>query len=420
MHRTRTFLADIRNKDPEWLRENVPFRFEPITEEELENKSNEEKARITIPRLNTLNPLPLVGFFADQFHPEINPYELDYTYLTKWLQYIPGPPPAGYVYPIKELEDLRWGYSGRCRDYMMKDLWRLPEDDKRVIDRLGELPKLVSDVDGYKLGTWFTPPGSDDSKRKQLALASREDISETYEWASSLWEDDPQHKALKESFEALSTALGSTKVNKLVCIGLGSLSPPPFHTLEELREGKREAQKNGMTIFYGHWYLRPYFKHLAAQTMAQVLKGQNDGKPLDLYAQDIGYREDDIKVLENDIGNLGNNHGRGNFTVLDGSPNAHEGFLMIDSETYVFAVQPAMPLRQMVCEVSTPAAILCVEIKTKGEKPDDDVPSSKVMEAKENEKPRPSDGLHLLGPHLYLSLPHCNLTLREADFSNDI
>ncbi|KAK8136861.1 hypothetical protein PG984_004801 [Apiospora sp. TS-2023a] len=101
MHRTRTFLATIRDQDPEWLRENIRFRFEPLTEEELESKTKEERAEIIIPRLNALNPLPLVGYFAEQFHPEINPLELDYSLITAWIQKYTDPLPNGYPFPIK-------------------------------------------------------------------------------------------------------------------------------------------------------------------------------------------------------------------------------------------------------------------------------------------------------------------------------
>ncbi|KAK8136862.1 hypothetical protein PG984_004802 [Apiospora sp. TS-2023a] len=313
---------------------------------------------------------------------------------------------------------------------MMHDLWRrgLPDDNEEVIARTKEVAKLVSDEDGYSMGTWFKPPVPEDAKERQLALASREEILETYKWACSLWEDHPEHKALKESFEALSADLGSnTKINKLLCIGLESLSPPPYYSLEALRKAYAEAQENQREYFFGDAYFRPYFQHLAAQTMAQVLKGNNDGKPLDLYAQEIGYREGDIEVLENDVGNLRDNHARGgHFTVLDGSLGRHEGFLKIDSETFVFTVQPTMPLRQMVCETSSPAAMLCLEIKTKGEEPDEEVHSFKVLEAKPDEVPRQSAGLHLPGPHMYLnpspSLFHLQpyLLFHEADLSNVI
>lgn len=82
MHHTRTFLVTIRDKDPEWVRKNVPFRFQPLTEEELEKNTKEKKAQIIKERLNALNPLPLVGYFADRFHPDINPFELDYALIT--------------------------------------------------------------------------------------------------------------------------------------------------------------------------------------------------------------------------------------------------------------------------------------------------------------------------------------------------
>ncbi|KAK7998792.1 hypothetical protein PG991_014467 [Apiospora marii] len=286
MHRTRTFLATIRDKDPRWLRDHVLFRFKPLTEEELENKTKQERAQIIVPRLDALNPLPLVGYLADSFHPEINPFELDYSLLTGWLEKYPGPPPDGYVFP----------FDGRLTGYMLRDLYKrgFPDDDEEMIARQKDVEKLVSDKDGYSTGSWFKPPLPENSKERLLDLATRQEILRTYQWACSLWEEHPQHKALKESFEALSANLGSTTINKLVCIGLGSLSPPPYHTLEELREAHEEAKKMKKEVYFGYYYLRPYFQHLAAQTVAQLLKHQNDGKPLDLYVQDIGYREDDI------------------------------------------------------------------------------------------------------------------------------
>lgn len=228
-----------------------------------------------------------------------------------------------------ELKELNWGHSERLKGYMLHDLYKrgLPDDAEETIARQKDVEMLVSDKDGYSMGTSFKPPLPEDSKERRLTLANRQEIFKTYQWACSLWAEHPQHKALKESFEALSAGLGSTEINKLVCIGLGSLSPPPYHTLQELRGAHEEAQKRKKDDYFGWYYLRPYFQHLAAQTVSQLLKRQNDGKPLELYAQDIGYREDDIQVLENDVGKLGNNHGNGkaNFTVLDGSPNSHEG-----------------------------------------------------------------------------------------------
>lgn len=269
----------------------------------------------------------------------------------------------------RELKELRWGHHEKLQAYMRRDLsWRsVPDNDEQTIARLKKVEDPVSDKDGYSLGTWFKPPVPKDSDERQLTLASRKEILETCKWASSLWEVHPEHKALGEPFKALSTDLGTTKINKLVCIGLGSLSQAPFHTLEELREAHEEAQEMEENYYWGLWHIRPYFQHLAAQTIAQILKDQNDGKPLDLYAQDIGYRENDIKVLEDNVDKFGNNDGKGNFAVLDGSPSPHEGFLKIDPETFVLTVQPTIPLRQMVCETSTPAAIMCIEIKDRKE-----------------------------------------------------
>ncbi|KAK8065578.1 hypothetical protein PG997_012325 [Apiospora hydei] len=387
MHRTRTFLAAIRDKDPEWLRKNVPFRFKPLTEEELENTTKEERARIIVPRLNALDSSPLVGYFAEKFHPDFIPYELDYTLLTTWIEKYEDALPTGYSFPYQELKALEWDHSDRLQEYMKRDLRNedglaLPDDDERVVARLKEVAKLVSDKDGYSMGTSFEPPFSKDSGSRSLTLANREDILKTHEWASSQWEGHLQRRALIESFKDLSSRLQTTRIKKLVCFGLGSLSPPPFYSLAELRE--EHEHKN---VYFGYTYLRPYFQHLAAQTIAEVLKDHNDGKPLDVYVQDVAYSEDDIGVLERDVNNLANSYARCKITVVDGSPNHHEGFLKIDSETFVLTVQPTVPLRQMVFEISSPAVILCTQTKGNGES-DEDLQSYRVLPA---ERGNPKD-----------------------------
>jgi len=101
MHRTRTFLADIREKDAKWLRDNVPFQFTPLTEDVLENKTTEERSQLIISRLNALNSSLLVGYFADRFHPEVIPHELDFTLLTSWITKDLPPLTKEYSFPFE-------------------------------------------------------------------------------------------------------------------------------------------------------------------------------------------------------------------------------------------------------------------------------------------------------------------------------
>lgn len=121
-----------------------------------------------------------------------------------------------------------------------------------ITDRLEKLEEKepVTDTDGYKMGASFKPPVLKNSKERNLRLATQEEISKTYKRAFLLWEDHPQHKNLKESSKALSKTLGNAKINKLVCFGLGSLSPSPICSLEGLGEAHEEADKK-KTLYYG-------------------------------------------------------------------------------------------------------------------------------------------------------------------------
>ncbi|CAJ2512436.1 Uu.00g054510.m01.CDS01 [Anthostomella pinea] len=119
----------------------------------------------------------------------------------------------------------------------------------------------------------------------------------------------------------LTAALSkSFEITKVVCLGLGSLS-----------SNKRD--------------LRVRQHCLALSIRDLVLKSSSKACPV--FVQDPGYSEQDKKVLKG--------HG---MKILDGSLGKQEGFVEIDDSTFVLSIGATAPINTIVCDSSTPAAML--------------------------------------------------------------
>ncbi|KAF2451324.1 hypothetical protein P171DRAFT_467920 [Karstenula rhodostoma CBS 690.94] len=136
---------------------------------------------------------------------------------------------------------------------------------------------------------------------------------------------------------------GAPRIDKLVCMGLGSLS-------------RQTGSLNGLDAWF-----RPYSQHIVALTIAKALDdlydqryeryGESESK-VRVLAQDPGYSDSDKQVLaENGI------------TVLE-DPN---GLIAIDEKTFVMSAFPSFPLYEIVADMlpgSGPAAIFDASLPT--------------------------------------------------------
>ncbi|KAL5399327.1 hypothetical protein PMIN06_004901 [Paraphaeosphaeria minitans] len=136
---------------------------------------------------------------------------------------------------------------------------------------------------------------------------------------------------------------GAPRMDKVVCMGLGSLS-----------------RQTGTLSGLDAWF-RPYSQHIVALSIAKALDdlyeqqyeryGEIDTK-VRVLAQDPGYSDSDKQVLaENGI------------TVLE-DPN---GLLAIDENTFVMSAFPSFPLYEIIADMlpgSGPAAIFDASLPT--------------------------------------------------------
>ncbi|KAJ4352378.1 uncharacterized protein N0V89_007726 [Didymosphaeria variabile] len=128
---------------------------------------------------------------------------------------------------------------------------------------------------------------------------------------------------------------GGPRVDKVVCMGLGSLT-------------RQTGSLNGLDAWF-----RPYSQHIVALSIAQALdelydqhyeRYGEDKSKVRVLAQDPGYSNSDKQILvENDI------------TVLEDP----EGLLAIDENTFVISAFPSFPLYEIIADMlpAGPAAI---------------------------------------------------------------
>ncbi len=124
----------------------------------------------------------------------------------------------------------------------------------------------------------------------------------------------------------LTTTPAAASIRKIVCFGLGRLDDRAQTTHEALAASVQSAAT----------------QHAAALTMAEALTG-NAGEVVRCYAQDPAYADVEKALLAT----LG-------ITVLEDP----KGFLEVDEHTLVFSVSPNVPVRQIVADVSRPAAMV--------------------------------------------------------------
>lgn len=126
----------------------------------------------------------------------------------------------------------------------------------------------------------------------------------------------------------------SKTITKLLCFGLGDITPLPEH----------DVYSEYDTEFADHSLKASLNQHAAALTIATILSVES-GKNMEIFAQDPAYSHSSKRYL----GGLGmkviGEHGAG-------------GFSKIDSDAVVFFCFPGAPVRQIIADIGRPAIII--------------------------------------------------------------
>ncbi|EFQ25401.1 hypothetical protein CGRA01v4_02632 [Colletotrichum graminicola] len=186
-------------------------------------------------------------------------------------------------------------------------------------DEPDELPKPCCSVDVKLtiLPSQMTPD--------QIALAVGK-IGAAFEKHEKTWKKSPQCRKLKDT---LSLVLTSDVINKIICFGLGDLTPDSDNNEHYL-------------CSQHHSEPRSHIQHAVALTLAQIL-GDRTGREIRCYSQDPAYTQASIEFLKSR-----------NIVVL----NDPQGFLDTDEHTLVFSVAPTVPVKQIVTDLARPAVII--------------------------------------------------------------
>ncbi|KAK1595897.1 uncharacterized protein LY79DRAFT_95789 [Colletotrichum navitas] len=185
-------------------------------------------------------------------------------------------------------------------------------------DQPDELPKPCCSVDVERT----TLPSQ--MTTDQIALAVGK-IGTAFEEHEKTWKKSPQCRELKD---ILSLVLTPNVINKIICFGLGDLTP--------------DSDDDEYHICSGHSAPRCHIQHAVALTLAQIL-GDRTGREIRCYSQDPAYTQASIEFLKSR-----------NIVVL----NDPQGFLDVDEHTLVFSVAPTVPVKQIVTDLARPAVII--------------------------------------------------------------
>ncbi|OAA53289.1 hypothetical protein ISF_08903 [Cordyceps fumosorosea ARSEF 2679] len=170
------------------------------------------------------------------------------------------------------------------------------------------------------------------------------DLEEAFREHQESWNKSATCRSLIKILQESAAKL-QMPIKKVVCFDLGGLDPRTLH-------GE-----------FFDWMRRSATQHAAALTMAKTLSEAQGGVEAKCYTQDPAYTSVDEQLLAG----LG-------FEVL-GDP---KGFLEVDESTLVFAVQPKMPVRQIVADLAKPAAMVWGKIEANR---DGEISRDKIDEA---------------------------------------
>ena len=163
-------------------------------------------------------------------------------------------------------------------------------------------------------------------------LATLEELQDVFNKYRKEWLESKTCCCLLEQIAGLSPEQ-TRGITKIVGIGLGALTNPE----------RSEYPISG---------IRAFVQHAAIQTIADALEEQNGGREVECHAQDPENHQDVVVQFLETIG----------ITPL----NDPKAFLEVDENTFVVSVFPNIPVRQIVCDIVRPRAMLWNIVK-KGE-----------------------------------------------------
>ncbi|OAR01716.1 hypothetical protein LLEC1_03255 [Akanthomyces lecanii] len=159
------------------------------------------------------------------------------------------------------------------------------------------------------------------------------DLEAAFRVHQAAWQQSTACRSLVDILNASDT----TAIRKIVCFGLGRLDDWTKTTRETLATSVERAA----------------VQHAAALTMAETLTAKQDrevkaGGVVRCYTQEPAYADTEKALLA-----------KLSFTVLEDP----KGFLEVDEHTLVFSVIPNVPVRQIVTDMASPAAMVWNEIE---------------------------------------------------------
>ncbi|KAI1089831.1 hypothetical protein F5B19DRAFT_355282 [Rostrohypoxylon terebratum] len=149
--------------------------------------------------------------------------------------------------------------------------------------------------------------------------------------ARARWEKSWSCDLLKDN---LAIYKGSKKITKVLCFGLGDITPLPEYDVHS--EYDREFAEQSLKASLN--------QHVAALTIANALRAET-GKNIEIFAQDPAYSYSSKGYLEVLGIKVIGDHGAG-------------GFSKINSDTVVFFCFPSAPVRQIIADMGRPAIII--------------------------------------------------------------
>lgn len=160
-----------------------------------------------------------------------------------------------------------------------------------------------------------------------------ENSSSVFNEKRSSWETSTSCTLLRSQ---LGRLLGTRKVTKVICFGLGDMCRQPpewFQRQMASNGGSLESTVDDSMV-----------QHSIAVTLADVCR-KDETSHVQLLAQDPDYTEQTKAILERTGFTIVGNFGAGGFAEIDGS-------------SVVFSVFPEAPVKQIIADVARPAVII--------------------------------------------------------------
>jgi hypothetical protein len=150
------------------------------------------------------------------------------------------------------------------------------------------------------------------------------------------WKNSTSYKSLGPIFEEL---LGSRKVSKIICFGLGDMCRTAPDWLERQGESDKQNSNN-----------RSMIQHSVALTLVDACHNTNR-KGMRLIAQDPDYTVEATNILTRHGFEIVGQFGAG-------------GFAEIDDESIVFSPFVSAPVKQIIADIARPALVISSGFET--------------------------------------------------------